>query len=329
MAFRGQTDKLSAMTDMNTIDLVDPELRPFLQLWPELVLTTESLADIRSYRAPLPEIDTSGVALRALAIPNSSGAPDIPLLVYTPESAAPRPAIFHMHGGGFVLGAAQDLSPIHYALARDLGCAIVSVDYRLAPETSFPGNIEDCYQALAWTFANASAEGIDATRIGVMGESAGGGLAAALALLARDRSDYRLAFQSLIYPMLDDRTGTVGDPHPTAGEFIWSAAHNRFGWAALLGQAAGTDGVSSYAAAARAEQLAGLPPTFIGTGSLDLFVEEDMDYARRLMRAGVAVELHVYPGAYHAFDIATDAGIAVKARRDCVEALRRFMQKPA
>lgn len=310
---------------MDTIELVDPELLPLLQLFPTRVLTDENLAEARMRVLPISVADSSGVTTRRLLIPSHTTAPDVPLYIYKPDTTGPFPCIFHLHGGGFVAGAPTDVAPIHLGLVRELGCAIVSVDYRLAPETCFPGNIEDCYDALAWTFGNAEAEDIDPTRIGVMGESAGGGLAAALAVLARDCDEFKLAFQHLIYPMIDDRTGTVGDPHPTAGEFIWPAANNRFGWAALLGHAPGTGNVSPYAAAARTESLAGLPPTFISTGALDLFLDEDIAYAQRLMRAAVPVELHVYPGAFHAFDIAPEARVALQSRRDCIEALRRFL----
>jgi triacylglycerol lipase len=210
-------------------------------------------------------------------------------------------------------------------MAMTLGCIIVSVDYRLAPEVRFPGAIEDCYAALAWVFEHATELGVDSQRIGVMGESAGGGLAAALALLARDRGKYRLAFQHLIYPMIDDRTCVTSDPHPYTGEFTWTAAGNTFGWSSLLSVPPGSDGVSPYAAAARAQDLAGLPPTFISTGALDLFLEEDLEYARRLTRHGVPVELHVYPGAIHGFDMMPTAQVAVSARRDRLDALRRVL----
>ena len=177
-----------------------------------------------------------------------------------------------------------------------------------------------------WTFANAGELGVDTKRIGVMGESAGGGLAASLALMARDRGEYALAFQHLIYPMIDDRT-CVREPHPFAGEFIWHAHNNHFGWSALLGHEPGGESVSAYAAAARAEDLRGLPPTFLSTAALDLFVDEDVDYAQRLIRAGVPTELHVWPGAFHGFDLAGGTPVADAARRASNEALRRFLIK--
>jgi len=162
---------------------------------------------------------------------------------------------------------------------------------------------------------------------GVKGESAGGGLAAVLSLLTRDRLGPRLAFQHLIYPMLDDRTGIDLNPNPYSGEFVWNRQQNEFGWSSLLGKQPGSPDVTAYAAAARAENLAGLPPTFIGVGSLDLFLDESLAYAGRLSRAGANVELHVYPGAFHRFYEAPDARVAQAAQRDSRDALRRVMRR--
>jgi acetyl esterase/lipase len=157
-----------------------------------------------------------------------------------------------------------------------------------------------------------------------MGESAGGGLAAALALLARDRGEYELAFQHLIYPMIDDRT-CIANPNPFTGEFVWTSENNCFGWSALLGAPPGLGPISPYAAPARATDLAGLPPTFISAGALDLFLEENIEYGRRLLRAGVPVEMHVYPGGFHGFDWHPTATIAKAARRDSLAALARAL----
>ena len=153
-------------------------------------------------------------------------------------------------------------------------------------------------------------------------------MAAALALPARDRGEHRLAFQHLIYPMLDDRTCVRADPHPHVGRFIWTPQMNLFGWTALLGRAPGSPDVSFYAAAARAQDLSKLPPTFISTGALDLFLDEDLDYGSRLLRAGVPVEIHVYPGSFHGFDFMADAGVSRAARRDSLAALARFLRPP-
>jgi triacylglycerol lipase len=309
--------------------LVDPELFGFLDGFPALALSMDNLAAVREIaRQPAPFFSEPETAVETSnrSAPGPDGAPDVAMLIHRPEAAdAPLPCIFHMHGGGYVIGSPHADAPQHRVLAAALECCIVSVDYRLAPETSFPGAIEDCYAALTWVFANAQALGIDPSRVGVMGESAGGGLAAALALMARDRGEFTLAFQHLIYPMIDDRTCVAADPHPYTGEFIWTLHNNRFGWSALLGGAPGGAGVSPYAAAARAENVSGLPPTFISTGALDLFLEEDLDYARRLMRAGVPVEVHVYPGGFHAFDYDPSASLAAQARRDSRAALMRAL----
>lgn len=310
---------------MDTRHLVDPELAPLLDAWPDFALTEETLPLVRSRSLPRPPQPAVDVRFDRAEAPGRDGAPAVPLWIYRANGAAGAlPAILHLHGGGYVAGKASELEDIHRALAAELSCAIVSVDYRLAPETAAPGNVEDGYAGLDWLMREGAALGIDTGRVGVMGESAGGGLAAALALLVRDRGEYRLAFQHLIYPMLDDRTCTRA-PHPIAGEFIWNRAKNLFGWRALLGQAPGSEGVSPYAAPARAEDLAGLPPTFIATGALDLFVDEDVDYAQRLIRAGVPTELHVYPGAFHAFNLVAGARVAQAAARDSRESLRRAL----
>ncbi|HEY2178921.1 MAG TPA: alpha/beta hydrolase [Caulobacteraceae bacterium] len=318
------------MTDSFSRHLVDPELSPLLELFPTLALSDETLALARANRMVMP-IDPAAdaaVACERRAIAGPPGAPNLEVLCYRPVAATGAlSGILHIHGGGYVLGEAQSMAALHKPLALELNCAIVSVDYRLAPETRAPGAVEDCYAALAWVHSDPDAVGVDPKSVGVMGESAGGGLAAALALLARDRGEYRLPFQHLIYPMLDDRTCAT-EPHPFAGEFVWNAASNRYGWTALIGAEAGSENVSPYAAPARAESLAGLPPTFISTGALDLFVDEDIDYARRLMRAGVPTELHVYPGAFHGFDFAAGTDIGGRSRRDSVAALARFLRQP-
>lgn len=318
---------------MNSRRLVDPALLPVLDAFPTVALTHELLAPMREAERfaqlpfPVSVEAQQTIDLNIRRVPGPDGGPEITLHIYTPRDARePMPCIYHIHGGGFVGGGAAQLEPLHRHLTYELSCIIVSVDYRLAPENPFPAGIEDCYAGLVWTFANAKALGVDATRIGVMGESAGGGLAAALALLARDRGVYQLAFQHLIYPMLDDRTCVTTNSNPVAGEFIWTAHNNRFGWTALLGHQPGRDGVSAYAAPARANNLSDLPPTYIACPTLDLFIDEDISYAHRLMRAGVAVELQIYPGGFHGFDIfGGDAPISVRARADARAALKRAL----
>lgn len=313
------------MNSSRSRHLVDPELLGQLDEWPQLALSDATLSDMRNgSRLLLPPIDRPERVEVSRHLASGGDLPDVPLFLYRPaHREGPLPCIYHIHGGGFVGGAAAPLEPIHRMMAHDLECAILSVDYRLAPETPYPGPLEDCYAGLSWLFAHAEKIGIDSARIGLMGESAGGGLAAGLALLARDRAGNSLAFQHLIYPMLDDRTCAAADPHPHAGDYIWTPHNNRYGWRAYLGCEPGSPDVPVYAAPARAEDLEGLPPTFICTGSLDLFLEEDMEYARRLTRAGVPVELHVYAGGYHGFIFHPTADVAERATRDSWESLRR------
>jgi acetyl esterase/lipase len=258
-------------------------------------------------------------------IPGPAGSPLVPVFVINAgRKGEPRPGLLHMHGGGYVLGSARSSVPDLEQLARELNCVVVTVDYRLAPETHFPGSLEDNYAALKWLWGSAAELGIDTRRIAVMGESAGGGHAAMLAIAARDRGEFHLAAQVLIYPMLDDRTGSSRAVPAHIGTYIWTRHSNQFGWSSLLGQPAGASSVLYGAVPARLTDLSRLPPTFIGVGSIDLFVEEDIDYAQRLLAAAVPVELLVIPGAYHGFDsIAPDAPLTRQFYTAQLGALRR------
>lgn len=248
----------------------------------------------------LPDIE--GVLTNDEQAPGPNGDPAVHVRIYRPAHArSPLPALLWIHGGGMVMGTVDEDDPFCKPLAKDVNCTIVSVEYRLAPEHPYPEPLEDCYAALRWLALNAVDVGVNPTRIAVGGASAGGGLAAALALLARDRHEVRIVFQLLIYPMLDDRNVTPSSraiTHPS----VWNREANIAAWRAYLGGDIGTDGVAPYAAPARATELSGLPPTYIAVGELDLLLDEDIDYAQRLMQAGVATELHVYPGAFHGSD---------------------------
>jgi acetyl esterase/lipase len=278
----------------------------------------------------LPNLPTfSDIEVTECFVPGPEGAPEVRVLVYLPITVeGPRSTLLWIHGGGYIMGSPEQEDLLVKDMVSAIGCVAVSVDYRLAPETRHPGPVEDCYAALKWLHTHASELGVDPTRIAIAGSSAGGGLAAALGLLARDRGEIPVAFQLLIAPMLDDRTCTLAEPHPYTGEFIWTREANRFGWTSLLGQGPGGPDISPYAAAARAEQLEGLPPTFINVGALDLFLEEDMEYARRLTRAGVPTEFHIYPGAYHGFRMVADAQVTQIAARDQLAALKRAIGDP-
>jgi triacylglycerol lipase len=314
-----------------TLGLVAPELLPLLDIFPAFDFNEDVLPAVRAgtaiereNRPPLSP-EQQAVACEERFVPGPPGAPDVRVLVYTPprqKTVAPRPAYLQMHGGGFVIGNPEINDASNRSLAAELDCVVVSVDYRLAPETRFPGALEDCYASLLWLCAEAGRLGVDRSRIAIGGESAGGGHAAALALLARKRGDIRICLQLLDSPMLDDRTGSSSDPHPHCGEFVWTPNSNRFGWRSLLGAEPGGPQVPVEAVPARVADLTGLPPAFITVGALDLFLEEDMEYARRLIRAGVPTELHVIPGAFHGFGAAGGQAPQVQAcmrlRRDAL-----------
>ena len=261
------------------------------------------------------------------AAPGPSGAPDVPLLICRPTGVtAPVACLYYIHGGGMIIGDNRTGLPSMLNHAVELGLAVVSVDYRLAPETPHPGPAEDCYAGLSWTAAHAAELGIDPARVIVGGGSAGGGLAAAVALLARDRGGPALAGQLLICPMLDDRNDTPSS-RQMAGLGVWDRAANEVGWTALLGDARGGPDVSPYAAPARAADLSGLPPAFIDVGSAETFRDEDVAYATRIWQAGGAAELHVWPGGFHGFaGMVPGAALskaAVAAQRDWLRRLLR------
>jgi acetyl esterase/lipase len=259
-------------------------------------------------------------------VPGPEGDPDVSLLICRPTGATTAvPAIYHIHGGGMVLGDNRSGVLEMLEWAEELGLAVVSVEYRLAPETPHPGPVEDCYAGLVWTVQHADELGIDPARVVVAGASAGGGLAAAVALLCRDRGMPTLFGQVLIYPMLDDRNDTHS-AHQMAGLGVWDRVANETGWTALLGDACGGPDVSPYAAPARATDLGNLPPAFIDVASAETFRDEDVDYATRIWRAGGLAELHVWPGGFHGFDgLAPQAAISQAARAARVAWLRRLL----
>jgi len=264
-----------------------------------------------------------GVTTREAVAPGVGDGPDVPVKLYEAGTSASRPAILWIHGGGYMFGTGLGNDPRLAQWAGALGCVVMSVDYRLAPEHPYPAALDDCSAALAWAVANADELRIDPARIAVAGASAGGGLAAALALLERDRGQHALAYQLLIYPMLDDRMTTASSALDTV---VWTPAANTIGWRAYLGQDPGATDLAPYAAAARVVDLSGLPPAWIGVGTLDLFRDEDIDYARRLLAAGLSTELHVYAGAPHGFEsICPDTAIARRCDAEIDAALTRAL----
>jgi acetyl esterase/lipase len=328
-----RSENSPAVADPYSLDpysLVDPELLPVLKQFPAYDLTAEMVGKFRQMPGmpPLPAPAPQPVERR---IPGPPGAPEVRLWVVDPAPLEKgKPLLLHMHGGGFMM-TDPGLMPQIQGIATDCHCVVVSVDYRLAPETRYPGALEDNYAALKWVHAHAAELGVDRSRIAVGGESAGGGHAASLAIHARDRNkrdrkkeDVPICFQLLIYPQLDDRTGSSQAVPPAIGNFMWTASANRLAWSSLLGVPAGSSKVPVAAVPARVASVAGLPPAWIGVGSIDLFAEEDMEYVQRLVHAGVATELLVVPGAFHGFDrLVPDAEASKQFSASWKSALRK------
>lgn len=315
------------------LGLVHPELRPIVRQIEGYTkgrpgISKASLAAMRSGmpNSPFSQSPIADVPVEMRTIPGGKGQPDVTVYIVNAKPGASRPAVLHTHGGGYVAGTAKSSVRDLQAVCQELDCVAVSVDYRLAPETTFAGAIEDNYAGLKWLHANAAELGVDPARIAVMGESAGGGHAALLAIAARDRGEVPLCFQCLIYPMLDDRTGSSVIKPPHMGALIWTAQSNRFGWESFLGQKPGLSRAPRGAVPARVADLKGLPPAFIGVGSLDLFYDEDVDYAQRLTAAGVLTELIAVQGGFHGFDniaLMLKAPLGTWFRNTKLNALRR------
>ncbi|MGA5200716.1 alpha/beta hydrolase [Streptomyces variegatus] len=314
----------------------DPELAAALELIKDMIspgLTPDEIAEVR--QGPgiqmLAELDlTMGGAFEVedRQVPGPQGEPDISLLICrpaVPEHAGPRPVIYHVHGGGMIIGNNRVGVDVPLAWARALDAVVVSVEYRLAPEHPHPAPVEDVYAGLLWTADHAAELGADPERIVIAGASAGGGLCAALALLTRDRKGPQPIGQVLMCPMLDDRNDTPST-YQMAGLGVWDRTANETGWNALLGWRRGGPDVPAYAAPARAEDLTGLPPAFLDVGSAETFRDEVVAYASRIWQAGGVAELHVWPGGFHGFDgFAPQAAVSQAARGAHVAWLRRLL----
>ena len=307
---------------MSTRHLVDAEIAPLLDLIPPTDWSVP-IAELRAmsrWELPPPVIEPE---VRTIDGPNGP----VEVFLFVPAERRGSGAVLHIHGGGMILGSVATFQAGPATLAQNLGVPVASVEYRLAPEHPFPAPQEDCYAALAWLAGEAEALGADPAKLVITGESAGGGLAAAVALMARDRGGPALAGQVLTYPMLDHRTGgpDCRYKNPGVGEFVWTPEGNQIGWTALKGDYGVDDERKGWFSPALAEDLSSLPPTWIGTGSLDLFFDEDLDYARRLVAAKVPVELHSYPGAIHGFNMVAEAAISRRFAADMLGAMTRML----
>jgi len=332
IAIAGQTPASTAAP--SDLAFVDRELRPSALKIIEMSRTLTGpedalLAGMRNASAQFLPPLLQDVPVLKYEVPVGKGQPDVTVFVVNARRSASRPAILHMHGGGFIAGQARYEIGKLQQLAKTLDCIIASVEYRLAPETRYQGSTEDTYAALRWLHADATALGVDRARIAILGGSAGGGHAALLAIKARDRAEIPVVLQVLLYPMLDDRTGSTIMPPAPLGTVGIPPSLNAYGWRSFLGTEPGGAHVPSDAVPARNRNLSGLPPTFIGVGGIDLFVGEDMEYASRLSSAGVATELLVVPGAYHGFEqVAPDTMIARRFTKAMLNALRRAFGRP-
>ena len=315
---------------MDLLARMDPEVAEVLPHLPPLDLT-----DIPAARAAMLEMlaavtegfePSEQVSRQDHRVPGLNGDPEVLVRHYRPtDQSRALPCLYWIHGGGHVLGQVDQDDLMMEHIVTEVGCAVVSVDWRRAPEHPFPAPMNDCYAGLLWTWQHAAELNVDPGRIAIGGASSGGGSAAGLALLARDKGEVPVRFQLLIYPMLDDRNVTRASQVITDPK-VWNRASNLIGWRSYVGDAVGTEAVSPYAAPTRATDLTGLPPAFVATGDLDLFLDEDIEYAQRLLQADVPAELHVYPGGIHGFDLLAPAsGLAARFARDRDDALRRAL----
>lgn len=300
---------------------IDPELRSALQQFPELNINRHNVQEVRVLLATLPQTPPSAIVQEGQLSVRTADA-TVPVRTYRKSARAKQPAVLWIHGGGYIMGSAEDDRA--RVIADFCDCTVFSVDYRLAPENPFPAGLDDCHASLNWIVEHADELGIDASRLAIGGASAGGGLAASLALRNRDEEHHAIALQLLLYPMLDNLhdspSGRI-ENHP-----IWNRTTSLNAWEMYLDGEPG-EAASPYASASRADALLGLPPAYICVGTEDLFCDENIDYALRLKGSGVACELAVFPGMYHGGDsFAPGAKVSRRMQRGFLQALDHALQ---
>ncbi len=304
---------------------IHPDLQQLARKFPAMNCSKNNIWLIRwLVRLTPPAKKPDGVIIENIFIPGRDDQPKVRLRKYTPKSSAEAiPVLIWLHGGGYIMGKPEMDDRLCSSFVQDLGIAVVSVDYRYAPKHPFPAGLEDSYAALLWVASQAKELGIDGQRIAIGGASAGAGLAAALVQFAHDQQKITPVFQLLVYPMLDDRTCLRGDDGSNNYE-SWNQTSNRFGWESYLGKQYGEEEIPAYAVPARRQDLSGLPPAWMGVGTLDLFYDEDMAYAQRLTESGVSCEIKVVPGAFHGFDVFdVDIPVVQDFRKSQLAALKR------
>ena len=315
---------------------IDPELEPILnalkEVWGGTAMDLSDLTaarqmhDAMSAQRNSSAAITDGVETQRHLISNDQLGVEVEVYLHQPKELpeSARSALLHIHGGGYVTGSAAHAEPQLRELAKRFNSVVVSVEYRLAPEHPFPAALFDCFSALQWLHNEADTLNVDADKIVVFGESAGGGLATGLSLYARDHSEFRIAQQILLYPMLDhNNIAPASEDHQDG--IIWNRANNKFGWAAYIGTGV-DDSMLPYASPSRAQDVSGLPPTYVCVGDIDLFYKESCSFVEQLQASSVTAELDVYPGAYHAFQVVmAEAKVSQKCLKKLDDVLRQAL----
>ncbi|NUU64332.1 alpha/beta hydrolase fold domain-containing protein [Paenibacillus agri] len=313
-----------------SIHLIDSEVSGSIASRRTEALSESALAESRSQQSQMmPDIDVTQmfpVTIEEKWVPSYFGEREVRIEMIKPKHPKHdrMPLYYSIHGGGMVMGSPAFDRPGNALLAAKHGFCGVSVDYGLAPEYVQPSQLQDCYSGLKWCIEHAEELGIDPQKVALAGASAGGGLAAGTALYIRDQKEFEIHHLRLDSPMLDDRT-SLATEHPYAGEFFWTKQDDYFGWKSVLGHEPGQVGVSGYYAPARAKSLAGFPPTYIGIGSVDLFIDESLLFAKQLIYDGVLAELHVYPGYHHLSGMFTEAHFSKEGAKSSEYALLKAL----